>query len=99
MTFNAGDNNFNSNPHGASANSASNLDVARLNAGFIGKLFGTGSNGPVNIAGACVLLGLLTGLIITGGMLYGAKNNPYEIWQYVSPIITGALGFIFGKGK
>ncbi|HCE2191249.1 TPA: hypothetical protein ACMDXF_004499 [Vibrio parahaemolyticus] len=90
---------FNSNPNSSGSATSEDLDVAKLNAGFIGKLFGTGQNGPVNIAGICVVLGLLTGAIITAGMLFTGKQNSYEIWQYVSPIVTGALGFIFGKGN
>ena len=84
---------------GSNKQDSNNLDVARLHAGFIGKFFGTGQNGPVNIAGICIILGLLTGLAITGGMIYADKQNPYEIWKYVSPIITGALGFIFGRSS
>lgn len=90
---------FQPNPSGEKTEKSTNLDEAKLNAGVVGKLFGTGQNGPVNIAGLCVLLGLLTGLVISGGMIYAAKSNPYEIWKYVSPLITGALGFIFGKGS
>jgi hypothetical protein len=89
---------FKSNTSGSNNEEPSNLDFARLNAGFMGKLFGTGKNGPVNIAGICIISGILVGLVITGIATYSKSPEPYAIWQYVSPLITGALGFIFGKG-
>ena len=72
----------------------SDIKLERLNAGWLGIIFGTADNSSNNIAGICIIICLIFG----GIMSIINSTNPYEIWTYLSPIITGALGYIFGRG-
>lgn len=73
---------------------SSGLEYERLNAGLLGKIFGMGDNASKNIAGLAVFFGLALG----GGISLFNAANPFEIWTYITPIITGALGYLFGRG-
>jgi len=78
------------------------MDEKRLDAGLLGKLFGTGASAPNNIAGLAVILGLAIGAVISGVVLYSGTGDTAaatEIWKYITPIVTGALGYLFGKGQ
>ncbi|MGA2175171.1 MAG: hypothetical protein ABSH38_09340 [Verrucomicrobiota bacterium] len=73
--------------------------LAALEAGWFGKIFGS-KNAASNVAGISVLLGFLGSVVVTGILVYNATNgtsNAFEIWKYTTPIITGGLGFLFGK--
>lgn len=76
-----------------------NIELERLNAGSLGTFFGIAQNAPCNIAGLAVVAGLLIGGITTGVLVYQNNQTPYEIWKYVAPIVTGALGFLFGANN
>ena len=78
------------------------MDEKRLDAGLLGKLFGTGVSAPNNIAGLAVIGGLLIGGGISGALLFKDATDAStatEIWKYVAPMVTGALGYLFGKGQ
>lgn len=78
------------------------MDEKRLDAGLLGKLFGAGASAPNNIAGLAVIAGLAIGAVISGVALYKADVETaaaMEIWKYITPIVTGALGYLFGKGQ
>lgn len=68
-----------------------------LDAGLLGKLFGSGNNCSKNIAGLTIMGGLLLSVGICTFAMNKGDVNPYEIWKITGPIITGALGFIFGQ--
>lgn len=78
--------------------------LAALEVGWFGKVFGS-KNAALNIAGITVVLALCVSCMVSGLLVYGATNgatngardNAFEIWKYTAPIITGALGFLFGK--
>lgn len=67
--------------------------------GIIGRLFGTGENASKNItATVCVLL--LIGGASVSFYAYAVKEDSElasSVWNVISPIITLALGYIFGK--
>jgi len=90
-------------PPSTSPNESPNMDLHKLQAGCLGKLFGVGDNAGTNVAGLAVILGLLLGTIVTIFMLYTQigqntpSESPYEIWKYIAPVVTGALGYLFGK--
>lgn len=64
-----------------------------LEAGHLGKLFGSCKNAPLNIAGLTLLL-----LISLGAYLYvSASSLAADYWKTIFPLITGIFGFIFGK--
>lgn len=67
--------------------------------GFMGKLFGTK---PENVSMyiafiLCMILLLYCGIDLIGSFFTGRTVNS-ELWNTVIPVITLALGFIFGKG-
>ncbi len=78
------------------------MDEKRLDAGQLGRLFGTGDSAPSNIAGLAVLGGLAIGGSVSGVLLFKSSagtGDVTEIWKYMAPIVTAALGYLFGKGR
>ncbi|MGV3460684.1 MAG: hypothetical protein ACO1N9_09555 [Flavobacterium sp.] len=73
--------------------------------GALGKFFGAGDTVKMNIAGLTIIVLTLTGIIYTFCILYNNNsNNPkaigiLEFWGIITPIITLALGFVFGKSQ
>ena len=66
-----------------------------LDAGFLGRFFGSAANAPTNIAGIIALL--LTGACIL--LLFVPSTiPPLEFLKLVLPVITGVLRYLFGKG-
>ena len=63
-----------------------------LDAGWLGKIFGSAASAPTNIAGFVVCL--LVVIICVVGFL---KMPTAEFVERVIPIITLALGYLFGK--
>lgn len=67
--------------------------------GLMGRLFG---NSPSHIS--MYIAFIISVLLILVGLIYiliepdYKVNTNVEFWQIIGPIITGALGFIFGKG-
>jgi hypothetical protein len=64
--------------------------------GFLGKFFGTSTNAPTNIAGFVVCLLTLT-IIVAGLLLVPSPIPGMDFLNVVVPIITLALGYLFGK--
>lgn len=69
-----------------------NLAERRLQAGVLGKLFGTGTNAARNIAGLIILL-----LIIGALVAYFWETDKGALFQIVVPIVTLGLGYLFGE--
>lgn len=67
-----------------------------LDAGALGRFFGTGAAAPTSIAGLTVFLLAGAGIL---AMFVDSKMPPAEYWQVAAPIITLALGYLFGKAK
>jgi hypothetical protein len=65
-----------------------------LDAGLLGKLFGTGTSAPLKIAGFTLVLLIVPGVLV---LFFDTKMPPAEYWKLAGPIVTGALGFVFGR--
>jgi hypothetical protein len=65
-----------------------------LEAGWLGGFFGTGTNAPANIAGLTVIVLLVAGIAISW---FETKMPPLDYWKTAAPIITLALGYLFGR--
>src|SRR5258706_7583217 len=69
--------------------------------GFLGKFFGSGTSGNTNIVGLLIVLLLLTGITCTFLLLSEAPATRgisiLELWGIITPLLTLALGFLFGK--
>ena len=71
--------------------------------GMLGKFFGSGKSIKLNIAGLFIFILLLTGIVYTASvMLFKNTENKMligilEFWGIITPLITLALGYVFGK--
>lgn len=65
-----------------------------LESGFLGKFFGAATNAPTNIAGLIALLLTLTCIM---SLFFPANIPALEFLKLVLPVITGVLGYLFGK--
>jgi hypothetical protein len=66
-----------------------------LDAGLLGKIFGSPKNAPFNISGVVVILLVLSGVVYSFIPQIGATTK--EFWATIAPIITMILGYTFGK--
>jgi hypothetical protein len=67
-----------------------------LEAGWLGKIFGSATNAPTNIAGFFV--GVLTLTIIVLGFVFVPSSiSARDFLNYLAPLITLVLGYLFGK--
>lgn len=69
-----------------------NLAERRLEAGVLGKLFGTGDNAAKNSTSLLVLL-----LVLAGIVAYFWKGDEGAFFDIVVPIVTLGLGYLFGQ--
>lgn len=71
--------------------------------GFLGKFFGFGESVKLNIAGICILILLLIGIVYTFIYLFSNVNDKAigitEFWSIITPLMTLTLGYIFGKNE
>jgi hypothetical protein len=70
--------------------------------GVLGQFFGSGNSIKLNIAGLFIFILLITGVSYTACILFSQSTNPkavgiLEFWGIITPLITLALGYIFGK--
>lgn len=65
-----------------------------LDAGVLGRFFGGKASAPANIAGLIVTL--LTVFAI-GLTFWKGTSEATPLWNIVLPVITLALGYLFGK--
>jgi uncharacterized membrane protein YoaK (UPF0700 family) len=66
----------------------------KIEAGFLGKVFGTNKNAPVNIAGASIIILMIAGICST---FLSTDTPDLEFWKVIAPIITAILVYLFGK--
>ena len=66
-----------------------------LDAGWLGRIIGSAKNAPNNLAFLVIVLAFLTGL----GLSIAYPNQWMEFWKLVIPIITLAMGYVFGKSS
>ena len=70
--------------------------------GVLGQFFGSGNSIKINIAGLFIFILVLTGIIYTASILFCETSNTkaigiLEFWGIITPLITLALGYIFGE--
>lgn len=67
-----------------------------LDAGLLGKCFGSKHNAPIYIAGLFVMVLVVSGITV----LFTSSAIPAgEYWKIIAPLMTMALGYIFGKSS
>lgn len=82
---------FNKTPQEAENLISKRMD---LEAGFLGKFFGSHANAPMNIAG--MLLVLLFGSGVTV-LFVPSTMSASDYWKIIAPITTLVIGYMFGK--
>ncbi len=70
--------------------------------GLLGQFFGSGNSIKLNIAGLFIFILVITGIVYTACVLFSTNINSkaigiLEFWGIITPLITLALGYIFGK--
>jgi branched-subunit amino acid transport protein len=71
-----------------------------LHSGLLGLVFGSKESAPTNIVGFAVVLCLVTIVALIFIHLFGFNKNPKDFWKILSvlsPIVTVAMGYMFGK--
>lgn len=65
-----------------------------LEAGWLGRFFGSATNAPIYIAGIIVFLFAITCVVV----IFVESNVPAaDFLNIIIPVITLALGYLFGK--
>ena len=67
-----------------------------LDAGWLGRCFGSGKNAPMNIAGTLVLLLAASGIAV---LFFQSAIAAAEYWKIIVPLLTLVMGFVFGKSS
>jgi hypothetical protein len=65
-----------------------------LEAGWLGKIFGSAANAPTNIAGL-VLTAFIVSIFMV--LLLQTRMGTVEYLKLVLPVVTLVLGYLFGK--
>lgn len=77
-------------------------DLKSKDIGWLGKFFGASDNGARNIAITTIIL-LLLGASIFSIVVYCNNSDDTttisNLWNKIIPVITLALGYIFGKNN
>lgn len=66
-----------------------------LDAGLLGKCFGSKSTAPTNITGIFLMSILASGVAV---LFFNSSIQAGEYWKIIVPLMTLALGYLFGKG-
>lgn len=76
-------------------------DILKDERGFLGKFFGGKDCSSNNIAGFFICILLFIASCYTAGMAIYCPTNTHnqilDFWSIVTPLITLALGYIFGN--
>lgn len=72
-------------------------EIRNAEIGVLGKLWGISSSVPNNIAGLTILILLVVGCYLT--LVVNDSSFIKDMWTIFSPIITLALGYLFGDKK
>jgi hypothetical protein len=65
-----------------------------LEAGWLGKIFGSKVNAPTNIAGFILFLFFVSILVV---LFFQTRMEAIEYLKLVLPVVTLILGYLFGK--
>lgn len=70
-------------------------DLRSSEIGWLGKIWGVSSSIPNNVAALVIVVLLLVGCIMT--YLINDYKDIKDLWAIISPLITLALGYLFGE--
>src|SRR4051812_49100992 len=72
------------------------LQQVRLSMALLGRIFGAGSNAATNIAGFVVVVFVVVSVVV---LFVEAKVAPLEVLKALLPMVTLALGYLFGSKR
>ena len=67
--------------------------------GALGRVFGSKENAPHNIVATVVILLIVFGILYSVLPVDKSTFSAKEAWTIITPIITLALGYLFGTPK
>ena len=67
----------------------------RLEFGWIARIIGAKNNAPRNIAFLTIIMAFFISTLVT----LTIADQRLEIWKFTAPIITLAMGYVFGKNS
>jgi hypothetical protein len=70
------------------------IQARKINAGYLGNLFGSRDNAPTNIAGFVLVILIVAGI---AAFFVGPSVPALEFWEKIIPLVTLVFGFLFGK--
>lgn len=77
------------------------IEEKKKERGLIGNLWGAMENSSNNIAGIFIIAILLIGSLYTAYMVikdvYKTHQQVLDFWNLLTPLLTMALGYIFGR--
>ena len=68
-----------------------------IEAGLLGKFFGTNKNASLYIAAFIAIIMLIAGICYSFYAPCDSSLSAKDFWTIISPFITTALGFIIGR--
>ncbi len=76
------------------------LERQRVDQGILGKVWGSSTSIPHNIAALSIIVLIVTGIFYTYGCM-GLKTEEISLpikdfWYIITPLITLAIGYLFG---
>lgn len=80
--------------------SQNELERQRVDQGVLGKIWGSSSSIPHNIAALSIIVLIITGIFYTY-LCLGLKTEEISLpikdfWAIITPLITLAIGYLFG---
>ena len=72
------------------------LEERKLDAGFMGRIFGTTTWAAASIAWVSIFMLIGSGILV---LFVTCSVQPIEYWKIIGPIITLALGYLFGRSS
>jgi hypothetical protein len=75
------------------------LNKEKIEQGWVGKIWGGTSNSKINIAALIISIAMLFAIFYSCFVKENAPFSAKDCWTTVTPIITLALGYIFGDKK
>jgi hypothetical protein len=72
------------------------LEEKRLEAGVLGRFFGSTVWAAASIAWVVIFILTLSGVFV---IFVSCSVQPLEYWKVIGPIITLAFGYLFGRSR
>lgn len=72
------------------------LEDKKIDAGLMGKIFGSPEWAAASIAWVTIFLLVCSGVY---SLVFTTAIQPADYWKIITPLITLALGYLFGRQK